>query len=103
MRVLFPPKPKWRVIKLASIMSICANLFKSMEATFSETLKKCVDTVIIDDHVPIEALIDVSLSFTSSAINLMSLEETTDQGHSHGFSVGQLIGGILLAVFLLAK
>lgn len=40
------------------------------------TLKNCVDTVMIDEHVLSGALMDMLLASMSSAINLMSLEES---------------------------
>lgn len=60
--------------------TIYASLFKSMEATFYETLKNYMDTVMTDEHTPIKALINILLSSISSTTNLMSLDESQMMG-----------------------
>lgn len=53
-RVLFPTKSKWQTINSASVRSNHTSLFKSVETTFYETLKNCMDTIMTEEHVPNE-------------------------------------------------
>lgn len=43
---------------------------------FLRNSENCVDTMMTDEHAPTEALINILLSSTLSATNLMSLEES---------------------------
>lgn len=69
-------KPKWQVIESVSLRSIHANLFKSVEGTFHEILRNCMDTVLTKEYVPSKALTEMLLLSMSSATNLISMEES---------------------------
>lgn len=58
------------------MIAIHASLHKSMETTFYETLKNYIDTMMPDDHGPIEALIYMLLYSMSNATDLISLKES---------------------------
>lgn len=65
---------QWQAIELVSVRSIRTNFFKMLRPLY-KTLRNCVDTIMSDEHVPSEALIDMLLSFVSSARNLINLGE----------------------------
>lgn len=76
MRVLILPKHEWQVKKSTSEIAIRVSYHRSVEITFYETLKNCMDTVMADEHASIEALINMHLSSMSSTTNLMNLEKS---------------------------
>lgn len=50
-------------IKSKYVACIRANLFKSVEATFYETLRKFVNIVMYDEHPPLQSLLNMLFVF----------------------------------------
>lgn len=68
--VLFISKLKWLAIKIAYVVAICTILFRSVEATFHETLMNYVDIVMTNEHGPLKNLINMLLSFPCEVLQI---------------------------------
>lgn len=75
------------LLSLSSWQPSTLVYLKSVEPTFYNTLKNCVNTIMTNEHVPLKSLVNMLLSSTSNVINLMSLEDTIDASSGHIFCV----------------